>query len=435
MRDLAGVGHVAVEQGAAGIVVPDDAIFAAVAVKHDRAVHRAAAGIHRAAQVQGAAVPCRAVGNTAAVHGERTSFHVHTAAHAFCHAAGDAAAVHGKYAAAGQVHTAAVAVGIAAHDMAGLHNDRAVPADIDTAAIVGSITVPAGNNAAPDGLCAVGFIPHPQAVSLGGKLMLRTGSAVDDGQPGCKAFIIDIYLFSSQIEHIAVQIEDNIAAMLDVQYGIDGDVVRQPDLTHIGVLQRVLQLLRRFHLGGSDRPLRRQGDVLGDGVAGVVPRRAVGLEPLGEVVPRLGGVVGLGGEGAAGQHLFGVVGIAVLVGHDNTGGHTVNKIQSTIIESPVNIAFVSFAVTPVDLRQSSEDGDAGMPGETGDLTGLVYIKLSVHLAAVGINVGTSPGIDSVFADVFDQAAGQRDHTEFIPVITIAIYAAFDGFTGGRISVC
>ena len=128
----------------------------------------------------------RAARNTAAGHGERAFFsHEHTAAPRLKGGGGrtahDIAALHGERAAALHVHAAAV---------------NRCP-DAARAAV---------DNTALDALCSVGFIPHPQAVSVGGKLMLRIGSAVSDGQ----VYAV-FHLNAGHFQHIAVQVDGKVS--------------------------------------------------------------------------------------------------------------------------------------------------------------------------------------------------------------------------------
>ena len=140
----------------------------------------------------------RAARNTAAGHGERAFFsHEHTAAPRLkgggSRTAHDIAALHGEPAAAHHVHAAAV----------NRCPDAAARAAVD--------------NASVDGLCSVGFIQHPQAVIVGGELMLRIGSAVLDGQ----VYAV-FHLNAGHFQHIAVQVDNEVkghvhaAGVLDI---------------------------------------------------------------------------------------------------------------------------------------------------------------------------------------------------------------------------
>ena len=140
------------------------------------------------------------------------------------------------------MYSAAVTVGIAAHDITDFHYDRTVPADIYTAGIIGTVAVSAGNDAALDGLCAVGFIQHPQAVIVRSEFMLRIGAAVDDGQLGCEVAIIDIDLISSQVEDVAVKVENYTAAFSDIHYIGNGDIRRKLYSTYSGTGERSFEL-------------------------------------------------------------------------------------------------------------------------------------------------------------------------------------------------
>ena len=129
----------------------------------------------------------------AAVHDELAVFPwaaavcFHTAA-AVRNAADDGTSVHGEYAVritALNHHTAACAVGLTAHDAAAVHGELAAVFNQHTAAVgrvVHFCTRAAVDDAALDGLRAVGLIQHPQAVGVGSEFMLRGGVAVDDCQ-------------------------------------------------------------------------------------------------------------------------------------------------------------------------------------------------------------------------------------------------------------
>lgn len=70
--------------------------------------------------------------------------------------------------------------------------------------------------------------------------MLRIGAAVDDGQLGCEVAIIDIDLISSQVEDVAVKVENYTAAFSDIHYIGNGDIRRKLYSTYSGTGERSL---------------------------------------------------------------------------------------------------------------------------------------------------------------------------------------------------
>ena len=237
--DLAVVGHSAVELGGVCAAALDDACVGGAVVvfriKHDCAVYRTAIGLHLTVQAEGAAVGGLAALDRAAGHGEyavlvahvhsaafvaslaafdnaarqleRAYKQVHTAAFAASLAARDAAGVHGELSTGYDAHSAAVA-GLTAHDIAAVHDGFA------TAAANTYGAVAAGDDAALDNLVAVGFIPHPQAVVVGGEFVLRSGVAVHDGQSPC-AIASDMNRILPQVEDVAVEVEGELAVIPD----------------------------------------------------------------------------------------------------------------------------------------------------------------------------------------------------------------------------
>ena len=203
VTDRALVGHSAVELGGVCAAALDDACVGAVVlfrIKHDCAVYRTAIGLHLTVQAEGAAVGGLAALDRAAGHGEYAVLvaHVHSAAFVASLAAFDNAARQLERAYK-QVHTAAFAASLAARDAAGVHGELATGYDAHSAAVAGPTAhdvaavhdglaaantysaVAAGDDAALDNLVAVGFIPHPQAVVVGGELVGFIGATVHDG--------------------------------------------------------------------------------------------------------------------------------------------------------------------------------------------------------------------------------------------------------------
>ena len=173
----------------------------------------------------------RAARNTAAGHGERAFFsHEHTAAPRLkgggSRTAHDIAALHGEPAAALHVHAAAV----------NRCPDAAARAAVDDAAL--------------DGLCSVGFIQHPQAVSVGGKLMLRIGSAVLDGQ----VYAV-FHLNAGHFQHIAVQVDGKIGAHRHGTAVVDVVLHREAAAN----VQRNMDVSELRCLSGGARRHRRRG--------------------------------------------------------------------------------------------------------------------------------------------------------------------------------
>ena len=172
----------------------------------------------------------RAARNTAAGHGERAvAIHIHAAAPRLKGGGGrtahDIAALHGELAAALHVHAAAV----------NRCPDAAARAAVD--------------NTTLDGLCSVGFIQHPQAVSVGGELMLRIGSAVLDGQ----VYAV-FHLNAGHFQHIAVQVDGKVGAHRHGTAVVD--VVQQLE-TAASDQCRVNVLRHRCLCGGARRHRRR----------------------------------------------------------------------------------------------------------------------------------------------------------------------------------
>ena len=173
----------------------------------------------------------RAARNTAAGHGERTFFsHEHTAAPRLkgggSRTAHDIAALHGEPAAAHHVHAAAV----------NRCPDAAARAAVDDAAL--------------DGLCAVLLIPHPQAVIVGGELMLLLGGAVDDGQAA--AFF---HLNAAHFQHIAVQVDNEVKGHVHAAGVLD--IVQQLEAT--ADAQSFINVTGHRSLSGGARRHRCRG--------------------------------------------------------------------------------------------------------------------------------------------------------------------------------
>ena len=172
----------------------------------------------------------RAARNTAAGHGERAFFsHEHTAAPRLKGGGGrtahDIAAVHGERTAALHVHAAAV----------NRCPDAACAAVDDTAA---------------DGLGAVLLIQHPQAVSVGGELMLRIRPAVFDGQ----VYAV-FHLNAGHFQHIAVQVDGKVGAHRHGPAVVN--VVQQ--LETAADVQRFINVAGHRCLSGGARRHRRRG--------------------------------------------------------------------------------------------------------------------------------------------------------------------------------
>ena len=173
----------------------------------------------------------RAARNTAAGHGERAFFsYVHTAAPRLKGGGGrtahDIAALHGELAAALHVHAAAV----------NRCPDAAARAAVD--------------NTTLDGLCAVLFIPHPQAVIVGGELMLRIGSAVSDGQ--VYAFF---HLNAVHFQHIAVQVDGKVSGHPHGLAVVNVVLHRETAAD----VQRFIKVAGHRSLSGGARRHRRRG--------------------------------------------------------------------------------------------------------------------------------------------------------------------------------
>ena len=138
------------------------------------------------------------------------------------------------------------------------------------------------------------------------------------------------------------------------------DVVGQLDLSHGGIRHGILQFLLVGDLPGIDDPVSREGHILCDG-GGVIPRCAVSGVPAFKAVAGFGRGVGLSGRFAGGQNLLGVVGVAVLVGHGETGDRNPESIQLAVKETPIGIVNIA-----TKCHQVSEDGDTGKTVEAGD---------------------------------------------------------------------
>ena len=110
--------------------------------------------------------------------------------------------------------------------------------------------------------------------------------------------------------------------------------------------------------------------VIGDFIACIIPRRAVGLVPATEGIARCGGgSVGTRRESAGGKNLLCVFTVAVLVGHDDAGRIAVN-IQTAVEEAPVNMAWI-YTGSSADHRLAFEGGNTVIFCKTGDLTCLI----------------------------------------------------------------
>ena len=121
------------------------------------------------------------------------------------------------------------------------------------------------------------------------------------------------------------------------------------------------------HCVGVRYPFCIQCYVIGDFIACIIPRRAVGLVPATEGIARCGGgVVGTRRESAGGQNLLCVFTVAVLVGHDDAGRIAVN-IQTAVEEAPVNMAWI-YTGSSADHRLAFEGGNTVIFCKTGDLT-------------------------------------------------------------------
>ena len=110
--------------------------------------------------------------------------------------------------------------------------------------------------------------------------------------------------------------------------------------------------------------------VIGDFIACIIPRRAVGLVPATEGIARCGGgSIGTRRESAGGQNLLCVFTVAILVGHDDAGHIAVN-IQTAVEEAPVNMAWI-YTGSSADHRLAFEGGNTVIFCKTGDLTCLI----------------------------------------------------------------
>ena len=172
----------------------------------------------------------------------------------------------------------------------------------------------------------------------------------------------------------------------------------QAYLPHGGIRHGILQFLLVGDLPGIDDPVSREGHILCDG-GGVIPRCAVSGAPAVKAVAGFGRVVGLSGCFAGGQNLLGVVGVAVLVGHGETGDRSLESIQLAVKETPIGMVNI---VTK--CHQVSEDGDTGKTVEAGDRRILGCFHHTVYLAAVGVHGGIIYKIDTVYGAGFDYTA-------------------------------
>ena len=147
----------------------------------------------------------------------------------------DAAAGHGELTAFSDKHAAAksnIPLSFAAHDAAAGHSEPAAAIHIHTAAV--AIVVPvckaraAGDDSAPDDLCAVLLIQYPQAVGIGDKFMFHIGAAVGQGK-GAVAFEAEDAARGFRrlgiAQDVAVQIYRDRTR--DPQRAGDGHVLRQ----------------------------------------------------------------------------------------------------------------------------------------------------------------------------------------------------------------
>ena len=150
---------------------------------------------------------------------------------------------------------------------------------------------------------------------------------------------------------------------------------------HVAELLAVCNLYRFcYHLaaaGGVEGnrvgvrcPFCIQCYVIGDFIACIIPRRAVGIVPATEGIARCGGgSIGTRRESAGGKNLLCVFTVAVLVGHDDAGRIAVN-IQTAVEEAPVNMAWI-YTGSSADHRLAFEGGNTVIFCKTGDLTCLI----------------------------------------------------------------
>ena len=131
--------------------------------------------------------------------------------------------------------------------MAAGHGERAAARHVHAAAFFSAAAV---DDAALDGLCSVGFIQHPQAVSVGGKLMLRIGSAVFDGQ--VYSFF---HLNAGHFQHIAVQVDNEVKGHVHAAGVLD--IVQQLEAT--ADAQSFINVTGHRSLSGGARRHRRRG--------------------------------------------------------------------------------------------------------------------------------------------------------------------------------
>ena len=174
-------------------------------------------------------------------------------------AADDFASGHVELAAFSDKHAAAfsmIPLSLAAHDIAALHGELAAALHIHAAAVAIVVLVckarAAVDNASVDGLCSVGFIQHPQAVSVGGKLMLRIRPAVDDGQA---AAVSHHNIAAGHFQHIAVQVDNEVKGHVHAAGVLD--IVQQLEAT--ADAQSFINVTGHRSLSGGARRHRRRG--------------------------------------------------------------------------------------------------------------------------------------------------------------------------------
>ena len=246
------VEHVPLEFGAGGAAAGDLRVFSR---NIHRAVHRAAIGVHDAAQIQGISISesCLAVPDDAGRECKCTGLAAVSAiideyaAAEICRAAHDAAAVQRKGTARVTfirfMHTHAAASGCrAADDIAAGHGELAAPHTHTAAISVAPVfhSRAAGDDAAGHGLRAVCLIQHPQASVVGREFMYSLGIAVLQRQIAdirivFTAFYQKYAAAAGHFQYITVQIQRDGAP--DRQGRADVDVGRQLDLRQRAVCQ------------------------------------------------------------------------------------------------------------------------------------------------------------------------------------------------------
>ena len=205
----------------------------------------------------------------------------------------------------------------AADNIAAVHGERTA-ADVHAAAFrVVAVEYlaarAAGDDAALDDLRAA-VVQHPRLHAVDLEFMLRRGVAVHEGQvAGGRTILVCMEdndaAAAGHFQHMTVQVEGDLAE--DGQGAADVDILRQPD-NFGAAAQSGEQSVLTDH--GDVQPAH-QGGVLRHS-RGIVPRRAVGLEPAVEFIASgHGGGSGLGGRAAAGHDLGGVVLAVDLIGH------------------------------------------------------------------------------------------------------------------------